>query len=106
MPYFKDENGGGKPQWIPLHIEAVKGNKKKVSAAFAQVLVEYEGHEVISAPQPAPLFTVYIKEWLELKKDRIERSTWDSYECYTRRHILPYFEPLGLTIDPGVYFTY
>ena len=83
-----------------------KGQQEKVSAAFAQVLVEYEGHEVISAPQPAPLFTVYIKEWLELKKDRIERSTWDSYECYTRRHILPYFEPLGLTIDPGVYFTY
>ena len=103
---FKDENGGRKPQWIPLHIEAVKGNKKKVSAAFAQVLVEYEGHEVISAPQSAPLFTVYIKEWLELKKDRIERSTWDSYECYIRRHILPYFEPLGLTIDPGAYFTY
>ena len=99
MLNFKDENGSRKPQWIPLHIEAAKGNKKKAVAALAQLLTEYEGHEVIAASKSAPLFTDYIKEWLELKKDRIERSTWDSYECYARRHILPYFEPLGLTVD-------
>lgn len=53
---FKDENGGRKPQWIPLHIEAVKGNKKKLAAVLTQLLTEYEGHEILTAPQSAPLF--------------------------------------------------
>ncbi|MBQ7921399.1 MAG: tyrosine-type recombinase/integrase family protein, partial [Clostridia bacterium] len=45
------------------------------------------------------LFVDYIKEWLIRKKADVQLSTWEGYEIYVTRHIIPYFEPLGLNID-------
>ena len=45
------------------------------------------------------LFVDYIREWLIRKKADVQLSTWEGYEIYVTRHIIPYFEPLGLNID-------
>ena len=45
------------------------------------------------------LFVDYIQEWLIRKKADVHQSTWDGYEIYVTRHIIPYFEPLELNID-------
>ena len=39
---LKDEAGGRKQKRIPLHIEAVPGNKRKAEKAHRDLLAEYE----------------------------------------------------------------
>lgn len=93
---FKDENGKRIARWFPLYLDE-KGNKKKAFAMLNQLIAENKDHEIIQNSSD-PLFTDYIQKWLLLEKNRIELSTWESYECYVRRHILPYFKPLNLTV--------
>ena len=44
------------------------------------------------------LFTDYLTDWLERKKNKIQLITWEGYEVYARRHIIPYFNELNLTL--------
>lgn len=44
------------------------------------------------------MFTAYIKQWLYRKKGCVELSTWEGYQIYAERHIIPYFEPLRLSL--------
>ena len=92
---FKDLTGKRVVKWVSLHLDE-KGNKKRATAMLNQLLIEYADKEVIKT---APLFTDYISEWLDLEKGRIELSTWESYESYSRTHIIPYFKRLNLTVD-------
>lgn len=54
--------------------------------------------EQYSTPAGDMLFVIYIKQWLEKKKPLIQMSTWEGYEIYVTRHIVPYFEPLKLSL--------
>jgi integrase len=45
------------------------------------------------------LFTEAVKQWLESKDNKIERSTYEGYQSYIDCHIIPYFAPLKLPID-------
>lgn len=44
------------------------------------------------------LFADWLRQWLEQMQYAVERSTWDSYKVFAERHILPYFEPLKVTL--------
>lgn len=46
-------------------------------------------------------FTVFMRKWIEEleRLGELERNTWEGYERNIRKHILPYFEPLGLTVQ-------
>lgn len=39
-----------------------------------------------------------MREWLESKKNKVELSTWEGYQTYVEKHIIPYFEPLNFTL--------
>lgn len=85
-----------KQRWIALGLPA-KNNKRKAEAMLAELRVMYANGDLQS--KPGVLFTDYIKRWLDQKKPYIELSTWEGYDIYATRHIIPYFEPLGLMID-------
>ena len=89
------EGNENKQKWVALGIPA-KNNKRKAEAMLDQIKREYE--ERYSTPGGDVLFVTYIKRWLDNKKPFIEQSTWEGYQIYAEKHIIPYFEPLKLTL--------
>lgn len=84
-----------KQKWIALGLPT-KNNKRKAEAMLAEVKRRFE--EQYSTPAGDILFVIYIKQWLEKKKPLIQMSTWEGYEIYATKHIIPYFEPLELSL--------
>lgn len=84
-----------KQKWIALGLPT-KNNKRKAEAMLDEVKKKFE--EQYSTPAGDILFVVYMKQWLEKKKPLIQLSTWEGYEIYVTRHIIPYFEPLKLSL--------
>lgn len=44
------------------------------------------------------MFTDYLMQWLEKKKNKVEATTCDGYYNTVVKHFIPYFKPLTLTI--------
>ena len=84
-----------KQKWIALGLPT-KNNKRKAEAMLDEIKRKFE--EQYSTPAGDMLFVIYIKQWLEKKKPLIQMSTWEGYEIYVTRHIVPYFEPLKLSL--------
>jgi integrase len=91
---YKDD-GQYKQKWIALGMPA-KNNKRRAEAMLDDIKRKFE--ESYATPQGDMLFTTFIKQWLSKKKAYVELSTWEGYEIYAERHIIPYFEPLKLTL--------
>ncbi|MBQ7171925.1 MAG: site-specific integrase [Clostridia bacterium] len=84
-----------KQKWISLGLP-VKNNKRKAEGMLDEIKREYaDGYET---PAGDMMFTAYIKQWLIKKKPCVELSTWEGYQIYAERHIIPYFEPLRLSL--------
>lgn len=84
-----------KQKWIALGIPA-KNNKRRAEAMLDEIKREYE--ERYSTPAGDMMFVTYARQWLERKKTCTELSTWEGYQIYVERHIVPYFEPLKLSL--------
>ena len=96
--FYKDKNNKKARLWRSTGYE-VKGNKKKAEAVLAEIMEENKHLEYSIADENKILFVNSIKDWLEGAKNKIERSTYEGYMNYAYRHIVPYFEPLHLSID-------
>ncbi|MBR4336323.1 MAG: site-specific integrase [Clostridia bacterium] len=84
-----------KQKWIALGLPA-KNNKRKAEEMLEEIKREYsDGYQ---APAGDMMFTSYIKRWLASKKPCVELSTWEGYQIYAERHIIPYFDPLRLSL--------
>ena len=110
---YRDENGARKFKWISTGLEE-KGNKRKATEMLNKVLMEYElknlevkttgkqnSHSVKIVDEPNQgdiLFTDYMQNWLEKKKNKVEITTWDGYYDIVIKHFVSYFEPLKLNL--------
>ena len=95
---YKDKDKKKKYKWIPTGL-VVKGNKRKAEAMIPELIEKHHHLEHNETDASKILFTDAVKRWLENKKDKIERSTYESQTVYVNKHILPYFEKLKLRID-------
>ncbi len=93
---YKDNAGVRKLKWVSTGLEA-KGNKRKATEFLNNLLLEYSKKELSSNPDDI-LFTDYLMQWLEKKKNKVEVTTWDGYYNTVVNHFIPYFKPLNLTI--------
>ena len=93
---YKDNAGVRKLKWVSTGLEA-KGNKRKATEFLNNLLAEYSKKELSSNPDDI-LFTDYLMQWLENKKNKVEITTWDGYYNTVVNHFIPYFKPLNLTI--------
>ncbi len=76
----------------------VKGNKRKATEFLNDQLARYE--ENIASEKPHDiLFTDYITQWLEKKKNKVELVTFEGYEIQVKCHILPYFKSKNLKLS-------
>ena len=83
---YKDVLGKPQRKWVPTNLE-VRGNKKRAESMLPGIIEEYlylEPKECKSV-----LFVDYIREWLIRKKADVQQSTWEGYEIYVTRHIMP-----------------
>lgn len=55
-----------------------------------------DGNSSKEIGETSPLSCNFILEWLEMTKNSIEITTYDSYEYTVKRYIIPYFEPNSL----------
>ena len=92
---YKGRDGKPKNKWIKTGLKT-RGNKKNAEALIPDLIEKYKSLEY--SEEGEELFTEYAAEWLKSKRGMIKQSTWECYETNVRTHILPYFEPLGLTI--------
>ena len=95
---YKDKNKKYKTKWIPTGYE-IKGNKTKAKTKIDEFIEQYRHLEYNEADGKNILFTDAIRQWLENKKNKIERSTYEVYLNYAESHILPYFEPKKLYLQ-------
>ena len=96
---YRDENGARKRKWINTKLE-VKGNKKKATEILNKTILEYGNKlDPNNSTNSSILFTDYMLQWLEKKKNKVEITTWDGYYTIVVKHLVPYFEPLKLNLS-------
>ena len=96
------EDGKRKQKWINTGLPE-RGNKRKAESMLNQYLADYGNAEQEQSERASseyiPYFHEYLERWLASKKDKIELSTWESYEAYTTGHLSPYFKKLNLKLN-------
>ncbi|MBE6901263.1 MAG: site-specific integrase [Ruminococcaceae bacterium] len=102
-------------KWISSNLEATSKNRLLASKMLFDKITEYEQQEKreaeftalankgIDAPKCClskdVLFTDYIADWLARKQGQIQQSTWEKYQIYAERHIIPYFAELNVGLS-------
>ncbi len=79
----------GKQKWINLQIPTTKGNKRKAAKALEELCLEYENNPVMFDETD---FEQYAYKWLGNAKNNIDIVTYEGYQNYLEKHILPYFK--------------
>lgn len=100
------ESGNRKQKWIPLDLPVKSNNRRQAREAMLKAFEEFQaryempgvpiGATLVTAPNADILFTDYVEQWLIRKKPHVELSTWEGYNIYATKHIIPYFKPLAL----------
>ncbi|MDR2356841.1 MAG: site-specific integrase [Oscillospiraceae bacterium] len=77
----------------------VKGNKRRAEDMLRDAC-QTQGRKLMSAPSAdSLLFADFMEQWLEEIKPNIRASTYGGYWQNTRRVIVPYFRPRGITLQ-------
>ena len=84
-----------KQKWISLGVPTSIG-KAKATKLMEEKKTEFESQLCLSGK--TTYFVDYIKKWLEGKRGIVEITTFEGYETYIFKHIIPYFEPLQLRL--------
>lgn len=94
----KDEDGRTKQKWIALHLKK-EGNKRRAETMLMELRQTYRSEHTAAGGEPAALFSVYMKTWLERMRMRISPSTFSGYQSYVLNSICPYFDSKGITLQ-------
>lgn len=86
----------GKTIWRSTGVKAIRGNKRKAEQRMNEILSEYDDNPGMF---DRVLFTDYIEKWLENVKYKVDVITYEGYEQYAQKHIIPYFKPLKLYLQ-------
>ncbi len=84
------EGGKYKQKWVSTKLK-VKGNKYKAMDFLNNLMIEYEEKKAATDPSDI-LFTDYLIQWLEKKKNKVETVTFEGYKTLIDNHIYPYFK--------------
>ena len=97
--FYKDKNNEKARLWRSTGYDVIKGNKKKAEAKLEEFIEKNRHLEYNAEDNNRILFIKSVEQWLEGKKNKLERSTYEGYKNYIDCHITPYFEPLNLRLD-------
>lgn len=95
---YKDSAGKRRQPWIATGLP-VKGNKKRAEQMLAETRKNFtipKGQASELSPDMA--FSDYMRYWLKMMRTAVTETTYSSYCFNVEKHIIPYFEPLGVTL--------
>ena len=95
---YKNKDNEWTSKWVSTGYTA-KGNIKKAESMIPEIIEKFKYLEYGEIGGDNILFTEAAKQWLETKKGKIATSTYEGHVIYIHKHIVPYFEPLKLTLD-------
>lgn len=93
---YKDANGKSQMKWVSTGVEWAGNNIRKAKKVMEDILEQNKDLELVTGDND--LFSHYVKAWLETEKHQIDSITYQGYEQYATKHIIPYFDALGLRI--------
>lgn len=95
---YTDSAGKRRQPWIGTGLP-VKGNKKRAEKMLAETRKDFtipKGQ--VSELSPDMAFSDYMRYWLKMMRTAVTETTYSSYCFNVEKHIIPYFEPLGVTL--------
>ena len=95
---YTDSAGKRRQPWIGTGLP-VKGNKKRAEKMLAETRKDFtipKGQESELSSDMA--FSDYMRYWLKMMRTAVTETTYSSYCFNVEKHIIPYFEPLGVTL--------
>lgn len=92
---YRDEDG--KQRWVPTGISAKGSNKRKAQQRLREIMADVDRGKSITTSKM--LFVDWLKRWMEQKKNEVRENTYECYQIYLKKHIIPYFEPKKLTLS-------
>ena len=95
---YTDSAGKRRQPWIGTGLP-VKGNKKRAEKMLADTRKDFtipKGQ--VSELSPDMAFSDYMRYWLKMMRTAVTETTYSSYCFNVEKHIIPYFEPLGVTL--------
>lgn len=116
FPDKKTENPHKKVcKWVSSNLSATSKNRLLSSKMLVEKIMEYEQQENLAAERKALidngiivptlcvttdiLFTDFVEDWLKRKQGQIQQTTWEKYQIYAERHIIPYFAELNVKLS-------
>ena len=78
---YMAQDGKYRYKWVSTGLP-LRGNKKKAEAVLPGLIEEYSYLELDDSKVTDPMFTDYIRDWLQEKKGQVQQSTWEGYESY------------------------
>ncbi len=97
MVLATQENGRQKQTWKSTKLPVKGNNKRKAEKMLRDTLTEHENATPHNAENV--LFVDALYSWLGVSKVKVDIITYEGYVSLLENHILPYFAPLGLTLD-------
>lgn len=94
---YTDSAGKRRQPWIGTGLP-VKGNKKRAEKCWRkrERASRFPGAGIELSPDMA--FSDYMRYWLKMMRTAVTETTYSSYCFNVEKHIIPYFEPLGVTL--------
>ena len=95
---YTDSAGKRRQPWMATGLP-VKGNKKRAKKMLAETRKSFtipKGQ--VSELSPDMAFSDYMRYWLKMMRTAVTETTYSSYCFNVEKHIIPYFEPLGVTL--------
>lgn len=92
-----DEFGIERQKWVSTGITEAGNNKRDANRRLREILVEMEQKKITYSTDI--LFVDWINTWMEQKENEIRLNTWEGYQLYVEKHIVPFFSPLKLTVQ-------
>lgn len=86
----------GKPKWKSTGIKVKRGNKRLAEEKMQQILVLVESSPTILDDIK---FSDYMRLWLREAASEYEVVTFEGYRSYTEKHLIPYFDELGVKLQ-------
>ncbi|HJG27928.1 MAG TPA: site-specific integrase [Subdoligranulum variabile] len=97
---YTGADGKRKQPWHATGLP-VKGNKKRAEEMLRELRRSFTPPKPNRKEELSPdmLFSDYMLYWLKIIRPAVQETTWSSYNFNVKNHIVPYFEPTGITLD-------
>ncbi|MDD7572939.1 MAG: site-specific integrase [Eubacteriales bacterium] len=91
---YEDLNGKIKDKRISTHCE----KKSDAQKMIGDIVIQYAGLESASAT-PNIMACDYFAKWKAQQIDKVQQSTYEGYDTYFNKHIIPYFQKIKMRVN-------